>query len=125
MGKKRQLHKASPEASKLIGKWLGVPTSFFGVEVEGARYLARCTEPHAKPEFIWMRFDVDNKDVYAPVNIVAGWTITDSEADDAALWYQGRGRHRCGPLNSQNSKEKSIFEIDTLHIHLQIPNIQQ
>ena len=49
MGKKRVLTKATPEASKLLGKWLGVPTSFFGVEVEGARYLARCTEPHAKP----------------------------------------------------------------------------
>ena len=82
MGKKRQLHKASPEASKLIGKWLGVPTSFFGVEVEGARYLARCTEPHAKPEYVWMRFEVDNKEVFAPVHIVAGWVITDSQATD-------------------------------------------
>ena len=38
-------------AKSLVGKWVGVPESFFGVEVEGARYLARVSLLHAsKPQ---------------------------------------------------------------------------
>tara|TARA_B110001452_G_C15080143_1_gene376877 strand:- start:281 stop:508 length:228 start_codon:yes stop_codon:yes gene_type:complete len=41
----------------LVGRHLGVPTSFFGVEIEGARYLARVKAIHqTKKEMVWMKF---------------------------------------------------------------------
>ena len=49
--------KASDERAKLVGRYLGVPTSFFNVEVEGARYLARVKAPHKdKNDMVWMKF---------------------------------------------------------------------
>ena len=82
--------RKQPNAPNMVGKWLGVPTSFFGVEIEGARYLARVLKPHAsKKGMVWMRFEVDGMEVFAPEAVVRGWTITEREAHaEDAEWYE-------------------------------------
>ena len=82
---------ADPRA-ELVGRYLGVPTSFFNVEVDGARYLARVKAPHKeKKDMLWMKFaQADNFDeAYAPLDVVRKWLITDEEAlDPKADWYE-------------------------------------
>ena len=54
------------DGAELVGAWVGVPTSFFGVEIEGARYLGRVKERHAqKKGMLTMRFVSDGQLVYA------------------------------------------------------------
>ena len=90
MAPKRKKTKEASPCADLLGKSLGVPTSFFGVEVEGARYLARVTKPHAtKTGMVWMRFENPVTEVWAPTDIVRGWVITDREAQDETVeWYE-------------------------------------
>ena len=74
----------------LLGRWLGVPTSFFGVDIEGTRYLAQVSQLHAtKSSMVWMRFDADNKEVFAPHNVVKRWLISDEEAKDESIEWHG------------------------------------
>ena len=85
--------KGAPDPRKeLVGRWLGVPTSFFGVEIEGARYLARVKAPHRdKKGMLWMKFAQAGygDEAYAPVAAVRKWLISDDEADDPkADWHE-------------------------------------
>ena len=41
---KKKPRAAADARTALVGRYLAVPTSFFNVEVEGARYLARVKE---------------------------------------------------------------------------------
>ena len=76
----------------LIGRWLGVPTSFFNVEIEGARYLARVKAAHKdKKDMLWMKFSQAGygDEAYAPLGVVRKWLISDDEANDPTIdWYE-------------------------------------
>ena len=62
----------------------------FGVDIEGARYLAQVSQLHAtKSSMVWMRFDADNKEVFAPHNVVKRWLISDEEAKDEGIEWHG------------------------------------
>ena len=80
---------AANPRTKLIGRWVGVPTSFFGVEVPGARYLGRVTLAHAsKTTMVWVKFAADGNEVFVPHDVAAKWVITDAEANDGSTeWY--------------------------------------
>ena len=54
--KQTAARKAPDPRAALVGRYLGVPTSFFNVQVEGARYLARVKAPHRdKKEMLWFK----------------------------------------------------------------------
>lgn len=76
--------------SELIGRFLGVPTDFFGVIAEGERYLARVTQKHpTQKTMVWLKFEADNKEVFVPFHVAAKWVITDEEAENEDTeWYQ-------------------------------------
>ena len=66
-----------------------MPTSFFGTDIPGARYLARVTQKHATMRtMVWLTFEADDKQVYVPHGTAAKWLITDEEAEDETTeWY--------------------------------------
>ena len=75
--------------TKLLWRWAAAPTAFFGVEVEGARYLARVIAKHATQSLmVWLKFKSDGKQVSIPHDLVTKWLITADEAD-AGDWYSG------------------------------------
>ena len=84
--------KAADPRAALIGRWLGVPTSFFNVEIEGARYLARVKAPHKdKKDMVWMKFTQAGygDEAFAPLSVVRKWLITDDEANDPKVdWHE-------------------------------------
>ena len=68
---------------KLLDSYAGVPTTFFGVQTDGGRYLAEVTQLHAtKATMVWLRFVADRQEVHAPIEIVEKWVISDEEAND-------------------------------------------
>jgi hypothetical protein len=78
--------------SSIAGRMLGVPTDFFGIEIEGARYLGKVNGPDAsRPGMVCWKI-VDQDTVYwAPVALVTKWLITDEEAAASdAEWYEDR-----------------------------------
>ena len=79
-----QAGAATGPRSALLGRWLGVPTSSFGVDIEGARYLAQVSQLHAtKPNMVWMRFDADNKEVFAPYDGLGSHSLARAELSAA------------------------------------------
>ena len=69
----------------VVGRYLGVPTSFFNVEIEGARYLARVKAPHKDhKDMLWMQFAQAGygDEAFAPLSVVQKWLISDDEALD-------------------------------------------
>ena len=110
MAPKRKPSQATKAGSDLNHKWLGVPTTFFGVEVDGARYLARAGLPHpTKTGMVWMHFEVDNTDVWAPAATVRGWTITDAEAAaESAVWYGVPPEDEDAPEQEQAAAEQDV-----------------
>lgn len=69
----------------VVGRYLGVPTSFFNVEIEGARYLARVKAPHKdRKDMLWMKFAQAGygDEAFAPLSVVQKWLISDDEALD-------------------------------------------
>ena len=82
--------RSAKPGADIVGRFLGVPTNFFGVEIEGARYLAKVSSTHAsRPEHVWMKFKMDGKEVNVPHHVARQWLITDAEADDpSADWYE-------------------------------------
>ena len=80
---------ATPPDQRLLvkGRWLGVPTTFFGVETDGGRYLAKATGPHkSKKDMVWMHFAPAGygDKAYAPLSQVKKWMVTDEVALDPA-----------------------------------------
>ena len=95
MPPKHKRSKAStPLDQRLLinGRWLGVPTTFFGVESDGGRYLAKATGPHkSKKDMVWMQFAQAGygDKAYAPLSQLKKWMVTDEVAlDPAADWYE-------------------------------------
>lgn len=76
--------------AELTGRYLGVPTDFYGVETDGARYLARCKGPHKdRKEMVWFKTAQDGygNEAFAPLSLVKQWLISDDEADSGD-WYE-------------------------------------
>ena len=101
MGKKRAQRDAGAAAagaqqqdvdprSELLGRFVGVPTDFFGVSTDGARYLGQVTIKHpTQKTMVWVKFVADNKEVFVPWQVAKKWVITDEAAEDEdAEWYQ-------------------------------------
>ena len=84
--------KAPDPRAELVGRYLGVPTSFFNVSVDGARYLARVKAPHKdKKDMVWMKFSQSGygDEAYAPLSVINKWLISDAEALDPKVdWYE-------------------------------------
>jgi hypothetical protein len=95
MAPKRRARSGGSQAADprlaLVGRYLGVPTSFFNVEIEGARYLARVKAPHKdKKDMLWMKFAQAGygDEAYAPLAVITKWLISDDEAlDPKSDWY--------------------------------------
>jgi hypothetical protein len=96
MAPKRRARSGGSQAADprlaLVGRYLGVPTSFFNVEIEGARYLARVKAPHKdKKDMLWMKFAQAGygDEAYAPLAVITKWLISDDEAlDPKSDWYE-------------------------------------
>ena len=107
--KQTAARKAPDPRAALVGRHLGVPTSFFNVQVEGARYLARVKAPHRdKKEMLWFKFAQAGygAEAYAPET---------RRCPEPAWrgWWERRRTSGLGPLYTermsdtiQNTKQK-------------------
>ena len=70
---------AADRRNALLGRYCGVPTDFFDVSTDGGRFLATVTAKHSsRPEYVWLTFDTDGEEVYAPIDTVRKWLISDA-----------------------------------------------
>lgn len=69
-----------------------MPCSFFNVNIEGARYLARVKSLHkSQKSMLWIKFNQGGygEDAFAPLAVVKQWLISDDEAlDPKSDWYE-------------------------------------
>ena len=92
MKRKAKQRPAPDPRSGLVGRYLGVPCSFFNVNIEGARYLARVKSLHkSQKSMLWIKFNQGGygEDAFAPLAVVKQWLISDDEAlDPKSDWYE-------------------------------------
>ena len=70
----------------LVGNYVGIPVSFFGVHVHGARYLAKVAGLH--PRGVWLKYPGwPGYCNWVTLEQVHSWLISEQDAANPALWY--------------------------------------
>ena len=95
-----------------LGRYAGVPTSFFGIEIEGARYLARVLSTYAKDRScVWLKFESDGMKVYVPLDMAIKWLITDEEAANGEWYSDSESEEEAKPPQMASPKSVSVGRV--------------
>ncbi|KAL1530056.1 hypothetical protein AB1Y20_000978 [Prymnesium parvum] len=70
----------------LLGRHVGVPVAFFGVDNDRARYLGQVVALH--PRGVWLRYSgCPGYRNWVSAREATEWLVSDEEAADASLWH--------------------------------------
>ena len=76
---KRPRGDEDAEPCDLIGRWVGVPKTFFNMQASG-RFLGRVTRRRGASDSWWMHCPSGGQEVFASERQVRTWLISDEEA---------------------------------------------